>query len=733
MVDEARQAFQEESTELLSDMEDALLQLENEPDNQDAINAVFRAAHTIKGTGGVFGFDDVEAFTHVAESVLDEIRGGSIQITGNLIAVLLKSRDHMGFLVEAAVVDGELSVEELKNGELLLTELKQFLGEKKWDNQENDVTDSTGEDVAEKKGEQDWEISLSFGENVLRDGMDPLSFLRYLTKQGDIFEVSTTLKRMPTISELDPECCYLDLIIGFRSEKSTREDIEQVFEFVKDDCNIEIIGPICQSKKNIEALESLPDNVSQLGEMLTETQIIDNIDLENALNEQESLRKVHENEIPKLGEMLVNRGVVDKKVVDAALNKQEGNKRTAASRQLRVDANKLDELINLVGELVIAGATTNVLVQKTGDRHLVETLSSMSHLVDDIRDSALRLRMVQIGETFNRFQRVVRDVSRDLGKDIRLKINGGETELDKMVVEKIGDPLMHLVRNAMDHGIEKSEEREKNNKVSHGTLRLNAYHDSGSIVIQVIDDGRGLDAEKLFSKAVEKGIIEKSTNLSDKEIYRLIFEAGFSTADKVTNLSGRGVGMDVVKKNIESLRGTVEVDSVSGEGTTINIRLPLTLAIIDGFLVEVDESTYVIPLDMVEECIELSEEGQDLIVKNNYVNLRGKVLPIMHLRTVFDSKNKSTKRENIVVVHVAGQTAGLVVDELLGEFQTVIKPLGKIFQNLKCISGSTILGTGNVAAILDVPGLVHQSTNQISETTNSQLPVENSPERVTLH
>ncbi len=733
MVDEARQAFQEESTELLSDMEDALLQLENEPDNQDAINAVFRAAHTIKGTGGVFGFDDVEAFTHVAESVLDEIRGGEIQITSNLIAVLLKSRDHMGLLVEAAVVDGALSAEELNNGELLLAELKQFLGENGKKDQENDSAKSAGEVVTKKNEDQDWVIKLSFGENVLKDGMDPLSFLRYLTKQGDIFEVSTTSKRMPTLSELDPECCYLDLVIGFRSKISTREDIEQVFEFVKDDCNIEIIGPICQSEKNIEALESLPDNVSQLGEMLTETQIIANSDLENVLSEQENLRQAHEKEVPRLGEMLVNKGVVEKKVVDAALNKQEGNKRKAASRQLRVDANKLDELINLVGELVIAGATTNVLAQKTGDRHLVETVSSMSNLVDDIRDSALRLRMVQIGETFNRFQRVVRDVSRDLGKDIRLKINGGETELDKMVVEKIGDPLMHLVRNAMDHGIEISEEREKNNKVTHGTLKLNAYHDSGSIVIQVIDDGRGLDAEKLVSKAVERGIIDKSANLSDKEIYRLIFEAGFSTAEKVTNLSGRGVGMDVVKKNIESLRGTVEVDSVSGEGTTINIRLPLTLAIIDGFLVEVDESTYVIPLDMVEECIELNEEDKDLTVQNNYVNLRGKVLPIMHLRTVFESQKESTKRENIVVVHVAGKTAGLVVDELLGEFQTVIKPLGKIFQNLKCISGSTILGTGDVAAILDVPGLVQQATSQIAETTNSHLAGEKSTERVTLH
>jgi len=732
VVDEARQAFQEESTELLTDMEEALLLLENEPDNQDAINAVFRAAHTIKGTGGVFGFDDVEAFTHIAENVLDEIRAGSIAISGDLIAVLLKSRDHMGLLVEAAVEDGKLSDEEKKNGEILVIELKNFLGIEEAKTDEK-MSSADVEQVKIENTCQEWIIKLSFGENVLRDGMDPLSFLRYLTKQGDIVDISTITSRIPNIKDLDPESCFLDLVVTFQSDTSTKDDIEKVFEFVKDDCELEVVGPISRDEKNIEAIEELSDDISPLGTMLIETNIVNNGDLENILSEQEKIRKSQDIAIPKLGEMLVKKGIVEKNIVDAALNKQEVNKRKAASRQLRVDADKLDELINLVGELVISGATTNVLAQKSGDRNLLETVSSMSHLVEEIRDSALRLRMVQIGETFNRFQRVVRDVSRDLGKDIRLELNGGETELDKMVVEKIGDPLMHLVRNAMDHGIEVSEEREKNNKETYGTLKLNAYHDSGSIVIQVIDDGRGLDADKIFAKAIEKGIIDKSASLTEKEIFRLIFEAGFSTAAEITNLSGRGVGMDVVKKNIESLRGNVDVDSVTGEGTTINIRLPLTLAIIDGFLVEVDESTYVIPLDMVEECIELNEEGQELTVQNNYVNLRGKVLPIMHLRTVFESSSETTKRENIVVVQVAGQTAGLVVDELLGEFQTVIKPLGKIFQNLECISGSTILGSGDVAAILDVPGLVQKATRQIAGINPRHLHSDKPMTQVTLH
>jgi len=312
--------------------------------------------------------------------------------------------------------------------------------------------------------------------------------------------------------------------------------------------------------------------------------------------------------------------------------------------------------------------------------------------------------MVKIAATFNRFQRVVHDVSRELGKDIGLVVAGEETELDKTVVEKISDPLMHLVRNAIDHGIEPADVRAARGKPARGTVKLNAFHDSGSIVIEVSDDGGGLRKERIVAKATERGLIEPGRKLSDREIYALIFEPGFSTADKVTNLSGRGVGMDVVKRNIVALRGSVDVRSEEGVGTTVTVRMPLTLAMINGFLVGLGNSVFVIPLDMIDECLELSAEpGHD------YTNVRGQVLPFVRLRDVFSVEGARARRESIVVVNYAGRRAGLVVDTLLGEFQTVIKPLGRSFQHVRCIGGATILGTGDVALIVDVPALLEQS------------------------
>jgi two-component system chemotaxis sensor kinase CheA len=346
---------------------------------------------------------------------------------------------------------------------------------------------------------------------------------------------------------------------------------------------------------------------------------------------------------------------------------------------------------------------------------LTEATSKLATLVEEVRDSALQLRMVRIGATFNRFQRVVHDVSRDLGKDIRLEIDGEDTELDKTVVEKIGDPLMHLVRNSMDHGIESADVRAARGKPVQGTLKLNAYHDSGAIVISVEDDGGGLKRERILAKAIERGLVDASHHLSDTEVFGLIFEPGFSTAEKVTNLSGRGVGLDVVKRNITALRGTVGISSTEGVGTTVTVRLPLTLAIIDGFLVGVDKTVYAIPLDMIEECVAYSAEpGHD------YTNLRGEVLPFIRIRELFSVPGKPAKGENIVVLKHAGQKAGLVVDTLLGEFQTVIKPLGQMFAQSKCISGSTILGSGDVALILDVPQLVRQAIDKSGHAAQGQ-------------
>jgi len=322
-------------------------------------------------------------------------------------------------------------------------------------------------------------------------------------------------------------------------------------------------------------------------------------------------------------------------------------------------------------------------------------------------------------------------VSKDIGKDIDLSISGAETELDKTVVERISDPLMHLVRNAMDHGIEKGEDRIKSGKSEKGNLSLNAFHDSGFIVIEVKDDGRGLDKDKILAKAKDKNLISAGQVLTDHEIYKLIFEPGFSTAEKVTNLSGRGVGMDVVKQNIEALRGTVDVDSEVGKGSTVSIRLPLTLAIIDGFLVKVGESSYVIPLDMVHECIDLSTEDDDVHDQTQgYINLRGEVLPFIRLRDYFKEEGREPLHKSIVVVQCGDHKAGFVVDELLGELQTVIKPLGKILQNLKGVSGATILGSGAVAVIIDVPNLIQRATRVLQHVENN---ISHSQSSISLH
>jgi two-component system chemotaxis sensor kinase CheA len=433
----------------------------------------------------------------------------------------------------------------------------------------------------------------------------------------------------------------------------------------------------------------------------------------------------HEREMPpapKIGDVLIKQGAVTPEVVEAAAVKQGKvtEKKSLESQLIRVQAVKLDQLIDLVGEMVIASAGANMLAHRSGEAALVESTSIISSLVEQIRDSALQLRMVQIGDTFTRFQRVVHDTSRELGKDIELVISGSEAELDKSVVEKLGDPLMHLVRNALDHGIESPEVRVAKGKPARGTLKLNAYHEAGSIVIEIIDDGAGMNREKIINKARERELIGPNQTLTDSDVYNLLFEPGFSTAEKVTNISGRGVGLDVVKRGITALRGSVEVESKEGVGSIFRIRLPLTLAIIDGFLVGVGKASYVIPLGTVVECIELSEIDSAETNNRQYINLRGGVLPIVRLREQFEISDRGGKRENIVVVQYAGQKIGLVVDELMGEFQTVIKPLGSIFKHIKGIGGSTILGSGDVALILDVQSLVALTTAQQNRTTATQ-------------
>ncbi len=715
-LDQALQTYIAEARELLQDMEDSLLRLEADPNDADTIGAIFRAAHTIKGSAGLFGLDPIVSFTHIVEDVLDRVRDGDVVIEANLIAVLLESGDHMLHLVNVVAAQGEqLDADAIARESALRIRLQAYQDDSKANHavqvKEEVSLESSGGGMVET---DNWHISLRFGQNVMRDGMDPLSFLRYLATLGEIVSIVTMFDALPLADEMDAESCYLGFEIEFKSN-ADKATIAGVFEFAREGSLIHILPPRSKLTEYIELIRMLPECETRLGEILVNSGALTQQELEAGLSEQQTSTRSDGSATP-LGEILVEQNSVEPELVDAALIKQSQSKdsKNKENRYIRVHADKLDELITMVGELVIAGAGVSLLARRVSDNGLEEATSVMSGLVEEIRDSALRLRMVPIGETFSRFQRVVRDVGRELGKDIELVITGAETELDKTVVEKIGDPLMHLVRNAMDHGIESASIRQAVGKSAKGTLRLNAYHDSGSIVIEIVDDGGGLNRDRILKKARERGLVAPNVTLSDQEIYNMIFEAGFSTAEAVTSISGRGVGMDVVKRNITALRGTVDLSSEVGQGTTVRIRLPLTLAIIDGFLVGVGKSSYIVPLDMVQECIELTESDRQLTRERSYLNLRGEVLPFVMLRDHFEVEGNGARRENVVVVSCAGQKAGLVVDELMGEFQTVIKPLGKIFSTLRGISGSTILGSGEVALILDVPSLVQQAVNRES-------------------
>ena len=706
-LDQALLIFIAESRELLEDMESSLLALEQTDDKSELINSIFRAAHTIKGSSGLFSLDHVVAFTHVVENVLDRVRGGTLAISDDLVATLLQCCDHIKALIDG-VQAGQLDADEATKEAAapLLVALHAVLGTPGGGVAalvaEHEV-DSTQRMPGKGGGSDHWHISMQFGPEVLRMGMDPLSFIRYLSTLGRIVDILTIPDRLPAPSAMEPELCYLAFEMSLDT-KADKAAIERAFEFVQGDVRLRILPPNSQVDEYIRLIKESPEISERIGELMVRCGALTRQELDNALNTQADT-------IPprQLGAILVEQQSVPAEVVDAALTKQKQVKEVQAqeSRSVRVDADKLDQLINLVGELIIAGASVNMIAHRAKVIELEEATSKLSMLVEEVRDSALQLRMVKIGATFSRFQRVVHDVSRDLGKDIALIIEGEDTELDKTVVEKIGDPLMHLVRNSMDHGIESAELRAARGKPLKGTLKLNAFHDSGAIVITVQDDGGGLKKERILAKAIERGLVEAGHHLSDSEIYALVFEPGFSTAEQITNLSGRGVGLDVVKRNITALRGTVGLSSEEGVGTTVTVRLPLTLAIIDGFLVEVAKRVFAIPLDMIEECVAYAAEPD-----HDYTNLRGQVLPFIKLRDLFGIRNPPpVKGENIVVLKYAGQKAGLVVDTLLGEFQTVIKPLGQMFSQVQCISGSTILGSGDVALILDVPQLVKRSVN----------------------
>ncbi|MBO9830223.1 chemotaxis protein CheA [Xanthomonas sp. A2111] len=679
-MDQLLQTFIAESRDLLEDMERNLLEAERGEAGPDAVNAIFRAAHTIKGSGGLFDLAQLVGFTHVVESVLDLVREHAVALDSELIQLMLACCDHIRALVEAAAGGKADEATLTANGAPLLERLQTYLQPAA-----TPAAKATAAAAAPAAPAHTgyWRISLQLFTDALRFGNSPLHLIRCLRSLGSLEAVRTRHDRVPALPELDPEACYLGFDILLRSD-AQQAAIEDIFEFVRDDCDLQVLTVDPQGDA---ANLDLPLLVAEAGSQASADDFagFDSADAPVAAAP----------------------AVASAPAAAAAAAASAGPAKAAGARgeggSIRVDADKLDRMIDLVGELIIAVASTGANAQRTGDAQLLESTSILAGLVEEVRESALQLRMVKIGGTFSRFHRVVHDVARELGKDITLVVNGEDTELDKSVVEKIADPLTHLVRNAMDHGIEPAEVRQARGKPVRGTVRLNAFHDSGSIVIQISDDGGGLNRDRILAKALERGLIEPGRQLSDRDVFALIFEPGFSTAEKVTNLSGRGVGMDVVKRNIAALRGSVDISSQQDVGTTISVRLPLTLAIINGFQVGVGKSVFVVPLDVVEECVEFAPNYQ-----SEYIDLRGNVLPYVRLRSLFAIAGAPPARESIVVIRQGAQRFGLVVDTLLGEWQTVIKPLSKVFAQVKGISGSSILGSGGVALILDVPSLLGQ-------------------------
>ncbi|EGA70286.1 chemotaxis protein CheA [Vibrio sinaloensis DSM 21326] len=698
--------FFNESSELVEEVELVLLD-KHMMQNQfsEWIEILFRAVHTIKGSAGLFGFDSIVDLSHCIESILDKLRQHKLTCDEELVELLLESNDVLRQQIEAMNVQ-----QAAPYTQPIMARLSPFIDDEIEPKARPEVENNP---FASPIDEGVWHISFRPHRHVFQDGLDPASFIHFLAGKGELEDVRVVTEQLEVVSKegrFSPEDCYLGFEIRFRGALS-REQILDAFEFILNDADIVLIPPESQVERYIELIDRLPEENQKIGQILVDIGAISERELQAGLNAQQQLLK-NQQHAPLLGQVLTETQQLPSEVINAAVSKQQPKLR--AAKTLRVEADKLDQLIDLVGEMVITGARTNLLAHETGDESLIEAMAQLERLVESIRDSSLQLRMVQIGDTFNKFKRIVRDTASALNKQVDLVVSGAETELDKTFVEKLSDPLTHLVRNAIDHGIEETSERIALGKQSTGIVRLNAYHDSGSIVIEVIDDGQGIDEEKILKIGREKGLVHNGDKLTKREIWQLIFEPGFSTNDEVTDLSGRGVGMDVVKRNIELLRGSIELDSQPGVGSRFVIRLPLTLSIVDGFMFKVAGGDYVIPLDNVVECLELNEVmDKQQAGHKKFVNLRDEVLPFLRLSEWFGvPAHSSFEQEALVVVQLGSFRAGLVVDSLSGEFQTVVKSLGPLYEGLRGVSGATILGSGEVAIILDIFALIQTALSQ---------------------
>jgi two-component system chemotaxis sensor kinase CheA len=692
MIDAHRQAFKEEATELLSELELTLLSLEHNPDDGELIAKVFRALHTIKGSAAMFGFDDITMFTHDIESAYDHIRNGELQINKEIIDLTLSARDLISIMLRQSDEGGDIDEEKTKEILLAFNKLTNSAAAETKKEETRPVINQFEPSLIENDRQKLFYIKFKTFPEMFITGTNPILLINELRELGSLMTFSSHAE-IPPLNEIDPEKCYISWQMILLTAKGA-DAIKDVFIFVEDLSEISI--------ENINALVKVEneDDFLNLQKLLAENNVHGGKDIKELLT---GLKNAAQNEPAVIP-------------VKPGLKKQKqgGDQRSEndPASSIRVSADKLDELVNLVGELVIVQARLSQMALKSNEASMVSLSEEVERITWSLRDSALNIRMLPIGSTFSKFKRLVRDLSRDLKKEVELTTDGAETELDKTVIEKLNDPLVHIIRNSIDHGIELPGRREENGKPRTGRVHLSASQSGGSVLIRISDDGAGMDKEAIKAKAVKMGLINENAELKDSEIYELIFAPGFSTAKQVTNVSGRGVGMDVVVKAIDNLRGTVEVESAIGVGTTIILKIPLTLAIIDGLLVQLEDEFYVIPLSSVEECIELTREDIARVHGRHVVNIRDEIVPYINLRERFGVDGVSPEIEQVVIVGIKGSRVGFVVDKVIGQHQTVLKTLGKIYKNVEGISGATILGDGTVALILDVMKLVEKEETE---------------------
>jgi len=699
--DKHREAYREEAIELLNELEESLLELEGNRSDMEIIGRVFRALHTIKGSGSMFGFDEIASFTHDVENIYELIREGRIKVTKPLIDLTLEARDHMRLLLDAG--SGGEPADEAE-GDRILAALREAVPEAGLAGKDLD-TGAKGEVYQLSGGEMTYRVSFRPHRNILLKGINPLFILDDLRAMGRN-HVIPYFSGIPEIEGIEPESCYVHWDVLLTTDRSLN-DIRDVFMFVEDeaDISIELIDE--------GGLISEEEDYKKLGEILIERGSLSPQAIEAALGE----RKL-------LGEMLVDSGLADPAAVKVALAEQQFVKDIRKQRKaidqastVRVPAEKLDRLVDLVGEMVTMQARLTQISFGRKDPLLTSISEEVERLTAELHDSAMNIRMVPIGSTFSKFRRLVRDLSGDLGRDINLVMEGAETELDKTVIDRLNDPIVHIIRNSIDHGIEKPGDREAAGKHRQGTIKIAALHSGSDVLIRIQDDGAGIDTKAVLRKAVDQGLIGADHETTDSELFNILFQPGFSTARQISSVSGRGVGMDVVKKSVEGLRGTVECTSRRGLGTTITLRIPLTLAIIEGLLVKVADSFFVMPLAAVEECVELTTADAHEEHGRTLVNVREELVPYIRLRKRFAINGRRPAIEQVVIIRHEDKRIGFSVDEVVGEHQTVLKSLSKVYKNIRAISGATILGDGTVALILDLPKLIEDAEYEEARTT----------------